>query len=285
MTVYRLITAGTIEEKIYQRQIFKTALTNQILQDPKQRRLFSQKDLRDLFTLKADTSDVTETGELTKGGGVVEMPVPSAEPSDEDDTTADKKRPADNSDTLEAVMKSKGLCGIFDHDYVENPSAKKSMSVVEMEESARKVALKAALALKESSENQQRFEPTWTGSDQTKQFEGANSSRVASAGGNRLASSSSLLANLQNKRMQIASSSNSTSASGSQQSDAETKKYSAMLLRIRKYFQRKADNNNSPTTREILSEFKDVSDSDSAIFKNMLKSVASVKNGRWTLRP
>ena len=85
--------------------------------------------------------------------------------------------------------------------------------------------------------------------------------------------------------MQIASSSNSTSASGSQQSDAETKKYSAMLLRIRKYFQRKADNNNSPTTREILSEFKDVSDSDSAIFKNMLKSVAFVKNGRWTLRP
>jgi len=42
--VYRLISAGTIEEKIYQRQIFKTALTNQVLQDPKQRRLFSQVD-------------------------------------------------------------------------------------------------------------------------------------------------------------------------------------------------------------------------------------------------
>ncbi|EED95784.1 rad54-like protein, partial [Thalassiosira pseudonana CCMP1335] len=69
VTVYRLITAGTIEEKIYQRQIFKTAITNQVLQDPKQRRLFSQKDLKDLFTLKADSIDSTETGDITKGRG------------------------------------------------------------------------------------------------------------------------------------------------------------------------------------------------------------------------
>ncbi|CAN0565881.1 unnamed protein product, partial [Ectocarpus sp. 12 AP-2014] len=32
VTVYRLVTAGTIEEKIYHRQIFKTALTNRVLQ-------------------------------------------------------------------------------------------------------------------------------------------------------------------------------------------------------------------------------------------------------------
>lgn len=32
VTIYRLITAGTIEEKIYHRQIFKTALTNRVLQ-------------------------------------------------------------------------------------------------------------------------------------------------------------------------------------------------------------------------------------------------------------
>lgn len=34
VTVYRLVTAGTIEEKIYHRQIFKTALTNRVLQVP-----------------------------------------------------------------------------------------------------------------------------------------------------------------------------------------------------------------------------------------------------------
>ena len=36
VTIYRLIVAGTIEEKIYHRQIFKTAVTNRVLQDPRQ---------------------------------------------------------------------------------------------------------------------------------------------------------------------------------------------------------------------------------------------------------
>ena len=34
------MTAGTIEEKIYHRQIYKQYLTNKILKDPKQRRFF-----------------------------------------------------------------------------------------------------------------------------------------------------------------------------------------------------------------------------------------------------
>jgi len=40
VTVYRLITSGTIEEKMYHRQIFKQFLTNKILKDPKQKRFF-----------------------------------------------------------------------------------------------------------------------------------------------------------------------------------------------------------------------------------------------------
>ena len=51
VTIYRLITSGTIEEKIYHRQIFKQFLTNKILKDPKQKRFFKYKHLRDLFTL------------------------------------------------------------------------------------------------------------------------------------------------------------------------------------------------------------------------------------------
>jgi hypothetical protein len=34
------MTSGTIEEKIYHRQIFKQFLTNKILKDPKQKRFF-----------------------------------------------------------------------------------------------------------------------------------------------------------------------------------------------------------------------------------------------------
>ncbi|KAH9258083.1 hypothetical protein BASA81_003646 [Batrachochytrium salamandrivorans] len=51
VTVYRLIVSGTIEEKIYHRQIFKQFLTNKVLDNPSQRRFFKESDLKDLFTL------------------------------------------------------------------------------------------------------------------------------------------------------------------------------------------------------------------------------------------
>lgn len=65
--IYRLMTAGTIEEKIYHRQIFKQFLTNKILKDPKQRQTFQLRDLQDLFTLGSENDGVTETGNLFKG--------------------------------------------------------------------------------------------------------------------------------------------------------------------------------------------------------------------------
>lgn len=271
VTVYRLITAGTIEEKIYQRQIFKTALSNQVLQDPKQRRLFSQKDLKDLFTLKADTKDITETGEITRGKGVVDVDT-AAESENNDD-----EQPEQNK-TLEAVMKSRGLCGVFDHDFVENSSTKKkSISEKEMEHDAKKTALKAAASLHESSKNLDRFTPTWTGSDETRQ-----PSSFAAAGGpaTKMTSSSALLANLQQKRIQIASSGQTET----NESDAGSKKNSELLLRLRKYLRRRASNGGGPTTRELLKEFKDVPDSDAAVFRKMLKSIAVIKNGQWILQ-
>jgi hypothetical protein len=51
VTVYRLITRGTIEEKIYQRQIFKLLLSNRILENAKQKALFSETHMRELFEL------------------------------------------------------------------------------------------------------------------------------------------------------------------------------------------------------------------------------------------
>lgn len=54
MTVYRLISRGTIEEKVYQRQIYKNHLTSKVLRDPRQKRFFSARDLSDLFTLQEE---------------------------------------------------------------------------------------------------------------------------------------------------------------------------------------------------------------------------------------
>ncbi|KKY15630.1 putative dna repair protein rhp26 [Phaeomoniella chlamydospora] len=69
VTIYRLMTAGTIEEKIYHRQIFKQFLTNKILRDPKQRQTFHMSDLHDLFSL-GDEQGPTETSTLFKDAEV-----------------------------------------------------------------------------------------------------------------------------------------------------------------------------------------------------------------------
>lgn len=54
VSIYRLMVSGTIEEKIYHRQIFKQFLTNKILSDPRQKRFFKMNELHDLFTLGGD---------------------------------------------------------------------------------------------------------------------------------------------------------------------------------------------------------------------------------------
>jgi hypothetical protein len=70
VTVYRLLTAGTIEEKIYHRQIFKQFLTNRVLKDPRQRRFFKSNDLFELFSLADDDKATrTETGAIFSGTG------------------------------------------------------------------------------------------------------------------------------------------------------------------------------------------------------------------------
>lgn len=61
--IYRLLTAGTIEEKIYHRQVFKLYLTNRILKDAKQKRFFKTNDLHELFTL-GDNEKNIETNAL-----------------------------------------------------------------------------------------------------------------------------------------------------------------------------------------------------------------------------
>ncbi|CAI5654012.1 unnamed protein product [Oreochromis niloticus] len=70
VTIYRLLTAGTIEEKIYHRQIFKQFLTNRVLKDPKQRRFFKSNDIYELFTLAdPDGGQGTETSAIFAGTG------------------------------------------------------------------------------------------------------------------------------------------------------------------------------------------------------------------------
>lgn len=63
--MYRLITRGTIEEKVYHRQIYKHFLTNKILKNPQQKRFFKARDMKDLFILNVDgETGSTETSNI-----------------------------------------------------------------------------------------------------------------------------------------------------------------------------------------------------------------------------
>lgn len=78
VTIYRLLMSGTIEEKIYHRQIFKQFLTNRILKDPRQRRFFKTNHLHELFFLGEPDKETTktETSAIFAGtGSEVKLPL------------------------------------------------------------------------------------------------------------------------------------------------------------------------------------------------------------------
>ncbi|CAA7396762.1 unnamed protein product [Spirodela intermedia] len=59
--VYRLMTCGTIEEKIYKKQVFKGGLFKIATEHKEQTRYFSQKDLQELFSLPKQGFDISLT--------------------------------------------------------------------------------------------------------------------------------------------------------------------------------------------------------------------------------
>mmetsp|Transcript_27942 Transcript_27942/g.26786 ORF Transcript_27942/g.26786 Transcript_27942/m.26786 type:complete len:142 (-) Transcript_27942:57-482(-) len=78
-------------------------------------------------------------------------------------------------------MKSKGLAGVFDHDFVDkSASVTKTLSVKEMEAQAKKIAERSAKTLQQSSRNQEHFTPTWTGCTETEPTRFGKSSRLPS---------------------------------------------------------------------------------------------------------
>ena len=275
VTIYRLITAGTIEEKIYQRQIFKTALSNKVLQDPKQRRLFSQRDLCDLFSLGDDTGSVrsggdgvTETSRVTRGIGIVDTDADVAE-AENDDNTA----------TLKRVMKSQGLAGIFDHHSVELETQRKSTTIREMEEHAKRVSREAVQALKNSVSSTDGFPQIRAGFNETNPTRfvapvftaaryGGGIDEPASASQGPL-SSANLLASLRNRTLAVES-------GGRNEPD---NRYSDLVIRLKDFVGKRR-----PTTDDIVQEFDHIADSEVAIFRGLLKEVAEVSNGRWKLK-
>ncbi|KAI0998377.1 DNA repair and recombination protein [Podosphaera aphanis] len=198
VTIYRLMTAGTIEEKMYHRQIFKQFLTNKILRDPNQRQTFQMKDLYDLFSLGTD-ENTTETAEMFKGTEV-KFRSPSEESSLENKsqistqpatTDVEEKNsesevrnlngvagledyrgcPEENSTPeeirlMEGIFAGSGIHSALEHDEIINGKKKIKADPRILEREAKKVAAEAAAQLRKAGETARKLTPgtvTWTG--------------------------------------------------------------------------------------------------------------------------
>ncbi|KAG7821668.1 hypothetical protein KL928_000143 [Ogataea angusta] len=164
VVIYRLMMAGSIEEKIYHRQIFKQLLTNKILKDPKQKRFFKMNDLHELFTLaegetkfnnsrntKKNDDDFLQVSKLKGVSGLQKY----EDGEDEEGHTEDK-------DIMAGLIGNNALHSALEHESVLNPSS--SYSLIDNE--ASRIANEAVKALRESRKlaRQARINvPTWTG--------------------------------------------------------------------------------------------------------------------------
>ena len=109
VTVYRFISSGTIEEKIYHRQIFKTVLANRVLGEGSDACSFTSASLNDLVTYNPRDRG-TETGEIFPEGEVKL----DGETDEETDGESEDRR-------LMACLFNKGeLKSVFNHDFAFN---------------------------------------------------------------------------------------------------------------------------------------------------------------------
>lgn len=224
VTVYRLITRGTIEEKVYHRQIYKHFLTNKILKNPQQRRFFKSRDMKDLFTLNdGGEGGSTETSnifsQLSEDVNVVgsqkdkqdehkplkvsarHADVVAPENGDQSDiaTSSSKgEEKADNSDgdvdeeanILRNLFDAHGIHSAMNHDVIMNAHDEEKMR---LEEQASQVAQRAAEALRQSRMLRSRDSisvPTWTGKSGTAGAPSSVRQKFGSTVNSKLANSS-----------------------------------------------------------------------------------------------
>jgi DNA excision repair protein ERCC-6 len=236
VTIYRLMTAGTIEEKIYHRQIFKQFLTNKVLKDPKQRQTFEMSSLHDLFSLgeedQAETSSLFKTEvtyqanakEKSKAGrqndkqdvqnvegiaGVEEFHDAAGNKGENGEPkTNEQGGSTSDSRLMEAIFAQSGVHSALEHDRIVN--GKKIIApdrgIIEAE--AKRLAAEAAEKLRKAEEKARLVPvgtPTWTGQfgiagrpedTGTSHFGGAASMARGVGVG---PSSASILANLANR--------------------------------------------------------------------------------------
>ncbi|KAJ3256599.1 hypothetical protein HK103_005233 [Boothiomyces macroporosus] len=155
-----------LQEKIYQRQIFKQFLTNKILKDPRQRRFFKRNDLHNLFTYEDSAEGTTETENLFESMKVAVKPKERIANVDKvhefEPNNLENDSPSADKGILEALFAKSGVHSALEHEAILKPTIEYTI----MEDEARKVSEEAVRKLKISRRELKENEigqPTWTG--------------------------------------------------------------------------------------------------------------------------
>ncbi|ODV59291.1 DNA-dependent ATPase RAD26 ASCRUDRAFT_37803 [Ascoidea rubescens DSM 1968] len=177
VNIYRLMTSKTIEEKIYQRQIYKQFLSNKILKDANQKRFFKMNELSDLFTYDEDENngidrlydqENKEENDETKSEPMSQVAqisgVSKLEMFKKDSTEEEEEKSKDEDRLLSSLLKNSGVEVSLKHDEIINVS--KTEEKIKIEEESTKFAKQAISALRDSKRLARRARigtPTWTG--------------------------------------------------------------------------------------------------------------------------
>ena len=185
VSILRLITAGTIEEKIYHRQIFKQFLTQRILEDPKQTRFFRAADLHDLFELNIPEDETedgsTETADLFVG---LEEEISRKmrnnkrkdnESVEEQELEGKKAKMSDSSDPVltdlldmvgvHSTLPTTGITETIRPEYalIQKEAEKIAQGALDALEKSRKETTLVKTSSCTATEHFNQFKPTWTG--------------------------------------------------------------------------------------------------------------------------
>jgi len=164
VTIYRLVTKGTIEEKIYQRQIYKLLLSTRVLENAKQtaKSMFSKSQLKELFTPDYHNNNNTNNDANANDGNdddhvieekemILDLPragtVSLSSHNNTTTSTTDTNVNTNSADSdkmiLKALFEGEALAGVYDHAYLDPSNPRPNPPNHSLEDYARKHALQA----------------------------------------------------------------------------------------------------------------------------------------------
>lgn len=257
-------------------QIYKQFLTNKVLSDPRQKRFFKPKNIRDLFKLTDGIGEGTETGDIFSGTRAKEITGSNKDPDESKELSAngnveenDDSKEGGNAGLLNSLLddsENGQLHSTINHDAVLGAGTD-GKDVTLMKYEADKVAKEAMEELSRSSLRRRRqgvAVPTWTGKSGLAGYFNRGSSSTEGT-----SKAASLLQKMRQREGGARFGTNK-----------ELSKNSALLQDIIDFLK---DHGGQSTSGDVVDHFRDrVEETSEGLqeFKSLLKKVACLKKGK-----